>query len=61
MAITTTNPATGEVLKRFDPMTPEEIEQRLARAVTGFDTLRRTPFAQRAAWLPTPNATRPRP
>lgn len=51
MAITTTNPAIGEVLKRFDPMSADEIEQRLARAVTGFDILRRTPFAQRAQWL----------
>ena len=51
MAITTTNPATGEVLKRFDPMAAEEIEQRLARAMTGFDILRRTSFAQRSAWL----------
>ena len=32
MAIATTNPATGEVVKAFDPMTPDEIEVRLERA-----------------------------
>jgi succinate-semialdehyde dehydrogenase / glutarate-semialdehyde dehydrogenase len=51
MAITTTNPATGEVLKRFDPMSAEEVQERLARATAGFETLRRTGFAQRSAWL----------
>lgn len=51
MAITTTNPATGEVLKRFDPMSAEEVQERLARAAAGFETLRRTSFAQRSAWL----------
>ena len=51
MPIATTNPATGEVLTTFDPMTHEQIEQRLARSSTGFETLRRTPFARRATWL----------
>src|SRR5262245_11767960 len=51
MAITTTNPATGEVLKRFDPMSAEEVQNRLARAASGFEALRRTSFAQRSAWL----------
>ena len=51
MAIATTNPATGEVVKAFDPMTPDEIEVRLERAHRGYDVLRRTSFAQRAAWM----------
>src|SRR6185437_821569 len=51
MAIATTNPATGEVVKAFDPMTPEEIEVRLERAHRGYDVVRRTSFAQRAAWM----------
>jgi succinate-semialdehyde dehydrogenase/glutarate-semialdehyde dehydrogenase len=51
MAITTTNPATGEVIKRFDPMSAQEIDASLARAATGFDELRATSFAQRAQWL----------
>ena len=51
MAIATTNPATGEVLKTFDPMSPEQVEAALDRAVTGFEALRNTSFAQRAAWM----------
>jgi succinate-semialdehyde dehydrogenase/glutarate-semialdehyde dehydrogenase len=51
MAITTTNPATGEVVKRFDPMSADEIDASLARAASGFDALRATTFAQRAQWL----------
>ncbi|HEY5202376.1 MAG TPA: NADP-dependent succinic semialdehyde dehydrogenase [Acidothermaceae bacterium] len=51
MAIATTNPATGEVVKAFDPMTPEEIEVRLERAYRGYEVLRQTSFAQRAAWM----------
>jgi len=50
-AIATTNPATGEVLKTFDPMSPEQVDERLARAVHGFAALGRTSFAQRGAWL----------
>ena len=51
MAISTTNPATGEVLKTFDPMSPDQVEAALGRAVTGFEALRTTSFAQRAAWM----------
>ncbi len=51
MAIATTNPATGEVIKAFDPMTHDEIEVRLERAHRGYEVLRRTSFAQRAAWM----------
>jgi succinate-semialdehyde dehydrogenase/glutarate-semialdehyde dehydrogenase len=51
MAITTTNPATGEVVKRFEPMSSEEIEASLAKAAAGFDELRATSFADRARWL----------
>ncbi len=51
MAITTTNPATGEVVKRFDPMSEAEIDQRIGRAARDFDVLRRTSFAQRAGWM----------
>jgi succinate-semialdehyde dehydrogenase / glutarate-semialdehyde dehydrogenase len=44
MAIATTNPATGEVVKSYDPMSEHEIEVRLARAASGFELLRRTTF-----------------
>jgi succinate-semialdehyde dehydrogenase/glutarate-semialdehyde dehydrogenase len=51
MAIATTNPATGEVLKTFDPLTDEQIDQAIRRAEEGFAALRRTSFEQRAGWM----------
>jgi succinate-semialdehyde dehydrogenase / glutarate-semialdehyde dehydrogenase len=51
MAIATTNPATGEVLKSFQPHTAEEVDAALARAQAAFTTLRGTTFAERAEWL----------
>ena len=49
MAIATTNPATGEVLKIFQPLTATELEQKLQLAVSAFREHRRTSFADRAA------------
>lgn len=51
MGIATTNPATGEVVKRFDPMSVEQVEAALARSAAGFEALRRTSFAERADWM----------
>ncbi|MEV0730183.1 NADP-dependent succinic semialdehyde dehydrogenase [Polymorphospora sp. NPDC050346] len=51
MSIATTNPATGQVLKTFDPMTSEQVDAAIGRAAAAFDTLRRTSFGQRARWL----------
>ncbi|GII26042.1 NADP-dependent succinic semialdehyde dehydrogenase [Planosporangium mesophilum] len=51
MPIATINPATGEVLKTFDPMPAEQIELCLRAAVNGFTAVKRTSFAQRAAWM----------
>jgi succinate-semialdehyde dehydrogenase/glutarate-semialdehyde dehydrogenase len=51
MAIATTNPATGEVVKAFDPMPEVQVAERLARAEAGFERLRRTSYAQRAGWM----------
>jgi succinate-semialdehyde dehydrogenase/glutarate-semialdehyde dehydrogenase len=48
MAIATTNPATGEVLKTFQPLTGAEIERKLQLAVSRFQSERKTPFAIRA-------------
>ena len=50
-AISTTNPATGEVLKSFEPMTTEQVAERIGRAHAGFPVLRAAPFDQRGAWL----------
>jgi succinate-semialdehyde dehydrogenase / glutarate-semialdehyde dehydrogenase len=51
MAITTTNPATGEVLKSFEEMPEAQVEAALARAAAGFEALRATSHGQRAGWL----------
>jgi succinate-semialdehyde dehydrogenase / glutarate-semialdehyde dehydrogenase len=51
MAITTTNPATGEVLKTFEPLSDDDVEAALARTGPAFAALRETTFAQRAAWM----------
>jgi succinate-semialdehyde dehydrogenase/glutarate-semialdehyde dehydrogenase len=49
MAIATTNPATGEVLKTFEPLTDGQIEQKLQLAASAFQTHRWTSFADRAS------------
>ncbi|MEL6438519.1 MAG: NAD-dependent succinate-semialdehyde dehydrogenase [Cyanobacteria bacterium J06621_8] len=51
MAIATTNPATGEVLKTFTPLTAAEIETKLALAQETFEQYRQTDFSQRSQWL----------
>ncbi len=48
MPIATINPATGETLQTFQPLTAAEIEQKLQLAVTAFRAERKTPFAERA-------------
>lgn len=48
MAIATINPATGEVLKTFEPLTATQIEAKLQLATTAFQAHRRTSFAERA-------------
>src|SRR5206468_1748407 len=51
MAIASTNPATGEVVKTFDPLSAEELDARIAKAAATFATYRRTSFAERARWM----------
>ncbi|MFF3579465.1 NADP-dependent succinic semialdehyde dehydrogenase [Streptomyces mirabilis] len=51
MAIATTSPLTGEVLRRFDELTPEELEDKLARAAAAAASYRLTSVEQRAEWL----------
>jgi succinate-semialdehyde dehydrogenase/glutarate-semialdehyde dehydrogenase len=51
MAIATTNPATGEVLRTFEPLSGPDIDARLEAAVGGFSALRRTSYADRADWM----------
>jgi succinate-semialdehyde dehydrogenase/glutarate-semialdehyde dehydrogenase len=51
MSIATTNPATGEVLKSFEPISDAQLEGKLQRAVEAFDSFRKTTFASRAALM----------
>ncbi len=51
MAIATVNPATGETLKTFTPLTDQEIETKLALAQSTYQEYRKTTFAQRSQWL----------
>lgn len=53
MGIATTNPATGETLKTFAPLTDAEIESKLDQAQQAFEQYRKTPMQQRSAWLQT--------
>jgi succinate-semialdehyde dehydrogenase/glutarate-semialdehyde dehydrogenase len=48
MPIATINPATGEVIKTFQPLSEAEIEKKLQLAVSTFRAGRTTPFAIRA-------------
>jgi len=51
MAIATTDPRTGEVLRTFDELTDEQVEDRLARAAAAASTYRLTEHGKRAGWL----------
>ena len=51
MAIATINPTTAEKLKVFNPLTSEEITQKLALAGSTFQQYRQTSFSQRSEWL----------
>src|SRR4051812_23306444 len=51
MAISTTDPRTGEVLKTFDELSDDQLEDRLARAAAAADSYRLTTHQERAGWL----------
>ena len=48
MAIASINPATGEVIKTFQPLSDAEVDKKLQRAIEVFKRERNTPFAVRA-------------
>lgn len=48
MAIQTQNPATGDILKTFEPHTDAQIDLALAKSVVAFETLREWSFEKRA-------------
>jgi succinate-semialdehyde dehydrogenase/glutarate-semialdehyde dehydrogenase len=51
MAIATVNPATGETVKTFDPLSAEEVDARIGRAAEAFRSYRLTGFGERAGWM----------
>ncbi|ERT05830.1 aldehyde dehydrogenase family protein, partial [Lyngbya aestuarii BL J] len=51
MGIATINPATGELLKAFEPLTDAEIENSLSLAQKAFEQYRRLPYEQKANWM----------
>ena len=51
MAIATINPATGQVLKRFEPLSDAQLEVKLQKAADTFLSYRKVPFAERARMM----------
>ena len=51
MTIASINPATGEKYQVFEPLTPADVQQKIARAQDAFLSYRKTAFAERAQWL----------
>lgn len=51
MAIQTTNPATGKVLKTFESLDDAEVDSRIATAAKTAADYRRTTWAERAGWM----------
>jgi len=51
MAIATINPATGQILKTFEPLSDAQLELKLQRAADTFATYRKVPFAERAQMM----------
>jgi succinate-semialdehyde dehydrogenase/glutarate-semialdehyde dehydrogenase len=51
MAIATVNPATGQLIKSFEPLSDSQIEVKLQRAADTFSDYRKVPFAERARMM----------
>jgi succinate-semialdehyde dehydrogenase / glutarate-semialdehyde dehydrogenase len=51
MAIATVNPATGQLVKSFEPLTDAQIEEKLQKAADTFSKYRKVPFAERARMM----------
>jgi succinate-semialdehyde dehydrogenase/glutarate-semialdehyde dehydrogenase len=49
--IASVNPATGETLRKFEPLTDAQIDDKIARADMAYRAYRQTSFAERAGWL----------
>src|SRR5258705_5607201 len=51
MAIATINPATGQVVKTFEPLSDAQLEVKLQKAADTFRSYRKVPFAERARMM----------
>ena len=51
MAIASINPATGQLLKSFEPLSDSQIQGKLQRAANTFSEYRRVPFAERTRMM----------
>jgi succinate-semialdehyde dehydrogenase/glutarate-semialdehyde dehydrogenase len=51
MAIATINPATGLLVKTFEPLTDAQLEEKLQRAAHTFSSYRNVPFAERGRMM----------
>ncbi len=51
MGIASINPATGQVMREFTPLSATALEEKLERAARTFQTYRQTSFAERSQWL----------
>jgi succinate-semialdehyde dehydrogenase / glutarate-semialdehyde dehydrogenase len=51
MAIASVNPATGEVIKNFEPLSDSEVEAKVKRAAEMFPKYRNVPFSDRARMM----------
>ncbi|TFV90920.1 NADP-dependent succinic semialdehyde dehydrogenase [Blastococcus sp. CT_GayMR20] len=51
MAIATINPATGETLKTYEPLSGDAVEEKIARAAAAWASYRLTTAEERAGWL----------
>jgi succinate-semialdehyde dehydrogenase/glutarate-semialdehyde dehydrogenase len=51
MAIATINPATGQLIKTFEPLSDAQIEVKLQKAADAFSSYRKVPFVERARMM----------
>ena len=51
MAIATINPATGQTIKTFEPLSDAQVDQKIQKVAETFPKFRRLSFVQRAQWM----------
>jgi len=51
MAIATINPATGEVVKKFEALTDQQVDEKITKASKAFHSYRKISFTDRSSWM----------